>query len=131
MQKKLNGDSQLLYAKGCNINDNDTSGFGEAVAAAKEADIVIITAGEARDMTGEAKSRSNIHLPGVQEALVKAVRQAGKPVIVLISAGRPLVFDRVADNANAILYTWWLGTKGGEAIADVLFAIIIRRANYL
>jgi beta-glucosidase len=121
VQKKVDANTKLLYAKGCNINDDSNDGFGEAVNVAKDADIIIMYVGEARDMTGEAKSRSNIHLPGVQEYLIKEVIATGKPVIVLISAGRPLIFNWTADHANAILYTWWLGTKGAEAIADVLF----------
>jgi beta-glucosidase len=121
VQKKTGADTKMLYAKGCNINDTSHAGFAEAIAVAGNADIVIISVGEARDMTGEAKSRSNIHLPGVQEELVKAVYATGKPMIVLISAGRPLVFNWTADNAAAILYTWWLGTRAGDAIADVLF----------
>ena len=121
IQKKLGPDTKLLYAKGCNINDSITSGFEEAVNIARQSSIVIITVGEARDMSGEAKSRSNIHLPGVQEELVKALVATGKPVIVLISAGRPLIFNWTADNATAVVYTWWLGTAAGEAIADVLF----------
>jgi beta-glucosidase len=72
-------------------------------------------------MTGEAKSRSNIHLPGVQEALIRAIQATGKPVVVLINAGRPLIFNWTSDNVPAILYTWWLGTEAGDAIADVLF----------
>jgi len=110
-----------LYAKGCNINDTNKDGFDEAIAIAKQADVVILSVGEAPDMTGEAKSRSNLHLPGVQEDLVKAIAATGKPVIVLISAGRPLVFNWIADNVPAIVYTWWLGTQAGNAIADVLF----------
>jgi beta-glucosidase len=120
VQKKV-GDNKLLYAKGCNINDSSKTGFDEAISIAKDADIIIMSVGEARDMTGEAKSKSNIHLPGVQEELIKAVTAIGKPVVVLISAGRPLIFNWTADNVPAILYTWWLGTKGAEAIADVLF----------
>jgi beta-glucosidase len=120
VQKKV-GDNKLLYAKGCNINDSSKAGFDEAISIAKDADIVIMSVGEARDMSGEAKSKSNIHLPGVQEELIKAVAATGKPVAVLISAGRPLIFNWTADNVPAILYTWWLGTKGAEAIADVLF----------
>jgi beta-glucosidase len=120
VQKKV-ADNKLFYAKGCNINDSSKAGFAEAVSIAKDADIVIMSVGEARDMTGEAKSKSNIHLPGVQEELIKAVTATGKPVVVLISAGRPLIFNWTADNVPAILYTWWLGTKGAEAIADVLF----------
>ena len=72
-------------------------------------------------MTGEAKSKSSIRLPGVQEDLVKAIVATGKPVVVLMSAGRPLVFNWIADNVPAIVYTWWLGTQAGNAIADVLF----------
>jgi len=120
VQKKVGGD-KLLYAKGCNINDSSKAGFDEAIAIAKDADIVIMSVGEARDMTGEAKSKSNIHLPGVQEELIRAVTAMGKPIVVLISAGRPLIFNWTVDHVPAILYTWWLGTKGAEAIADVLF----------
>ena len=121
VQKKVSNDTKLIYAKGCNINDADKSGFDEAVETAKNADIVIISVGEARDMSGEAKSRSNIHLPGVQEDLIKAVAATGKPIVVMISAGRPLVFNWTSDHVPAILYTWWLGTKAGDAMADVLF----------
>jgi beta-glucosidase len=72
-------------------------------------------------LSGEAKSRSDISIPGVQEELLKALLATGKPVVVLINAGRPLVFSYTADNAPAILYTWWLGCEAGNAIADVLF----------
>jgi beta-glucosidase len=121
IKNKMSGDTKLLYAKGCNINDNSQAGFAEAVSIAGQADVVIIQVGEARDMSGEAKSRSNIHLPGVQEELIKAISATGKPVVVLINAGRPLVFNWTADHVPAILYTWWLGTEAGNAIADVLF----------
>ena len=121
VSRKMGGDSKLLYAKGVAITGEDRSGFAEAIEKAKQAEIVILTVGEARDMSGEAKSRSSIHLPGVQEELVKAVVALGKPTVVLISAGRPLIFNWTADHAPAIVYTWWLGTEGGNAIADVLF----------
>ncbi|MDD2797766.1 MAG: beta-glucosidase BglX [Bacteroidales bacterium] len=115
------GKGNLLYAKGCEVLDTTRTGFAEAIEMAKKADVVVLSIGEKRDMSGEAKSRSNIHLPGVQEELVKAICATGKPVVVLISAGRPLVFNWTADHANAILYTWWLGSEAGNAIADVLF----------
>jgi beta-glucosidase len=105
VQSKLGTASKMLYAKGCGIKDSSRAGFAEAIAAATQSDIVIISVGEARDMSGEAKSRSTIQLPGVQEELIKAVAATGKPIIVLISAGRPLVFNRTADNVPAILYT--------------------------
>jgi len=121
VEKKINADTKLLYAKGCNVNDTVRTGFAEAVAVANEADFVIISVGEARDMSGEAKSRSNIQLPGVQEELIKTVMATGKPVVVMISAGRPLIFNWTADHVPAIVYTWWLGTEAGNAMADVLF----------
>ena len=121
VKNKINKNSTLLYAKGCDVDGNNKDGFAEAIETAKQADIVIISVGERRDMSGEAKSRSNIHLPGVQEELIKAIQATGKPVVVLINAGRPLIFNWTADNVPAILYTWWLGCEAGDAIADVLF----------
>ena len=121
LQNKVGKNTKLLYAKGCEIEGTNKDGFAEAVATAKQADVVILSIGERRDMSGEAKSRSDLHLPGVQEDLVKAVMATGKPVVVLINAGRPLVFNWTADNVPAIVYTWWLGTEAGNAIANVLF----------
>ncbi|MES1160018.1 MAG: glycoside hydrolase family 3 C-terminal domain-containing protein, partial [Bacteroidota bacterium] len=121
MKNKTGAGTKLLYAGGCSIRDTSTAGFAEAVETAKQADIVILSVGEAGNMTGEAKSRSNIHLPGVQEQLIEAIQSTGKPLVVLISAGRPLIFNWTADHVPSILYTWWLGTEAGNAIADVLF----------
>jgi beta-glucosidase len=121
LQNKVGPNTLLLYAKGCEIEGDNRDGFAEAVRIAKQAEIVILSIGERRDMSGEAKSRSNINIPGVQEDLLKELLATGKPVIVLINAGRPLVFNYTSDNANAILYTWWLGSEAGNAIADVLF----------
>ncbi len=121
IQKKVSSTTKLLYAKGCDIDDQNKNGFEEALTAAKDADVIIMSMGEASNWSGEAKSRSNIHLPGVQEELIKAMQATGKPVVVLINAGRPLIFNWTADNVPAILYTWWLGTKAGDAIANVLF----------
>ncbi len=121
IQNKVSSNTKLLYAKGCNINDTSRAGFAEAVEIAGQADVVIMSVGEARGMSGEAKSRSNIHIPGMQEELIKAIHATGKPVVVMVNAGRPLIFDWAADNVPAILYTWWLGTEAGNAIADVLF----------
>jgi beta-glucosidase len=121
LQKKVGKNTKLLYAKGCDIDGDNKDGFAEAVAVAQQADVVILSIGERRDMSGEAKSRSNIDIPGVQEELEKALLATGKPVVVLINAGRPLVFNYTADHAPAILYTWWLGSQAGNAIGDVLF----------
>jgi beta-glucosidase len=121
IQRHVSPGTRLLYAKGCEIDDTSTSGFADAVAIANQADVVIMNVGEAPDMSGEAKSRSNLHLPGVQEDLIRAIRATGKPLVVMISAGRPLIFNWTADHVPAILYTWWLGTRAGNAMADVLF----------
>ena len=121
VRNKVSAGTTLLYAKGCEIEGNNTDGFAEAVKTAKKADVVILSIGERRDMSGEAKSRSDISIPGVQEELLKTLLATGKPVVVLINTGRPLVFNYTADNAPAILYTWWLGSEAGNAIADVLF----------
>lgn len=121
LQNKVGKNTKLLYAKGCEVDGDNKDGFAEAVETAKQADVVILSIGERRDMSGEAKSRSDLHLPGVQEDLVKAIQAIGKPVVVLINAGRPLVFNWTADNVPAIIYTWWLGTEAGNAIANVLF----------
>ena len=121
IQNKVGANTKLLYAKGCEINDSSKAGFEEAIEAAKQADVVIMSVGEASDWSGEAKSRSNIHLPGMQEELVKAIYATGKPIVVLVNAGRPLIFNWAADHVSSILYTWWMGTEAGDAIADVLF----------
>ncbi|KQB38321.1 glycoside hydrolase family 3 N-terminal domain-containing protein [Flavobacterium aquidurense] len=121
LQNKVGKNTKLLYAKGCEVDGDSKDGFAEAVATAKQADVVILSIGERRDMSGEAKSRSDLHLPGVQEDLIKAIQATGKPVVVLVNAGRPLIFNWTADNVPAIVYTWWLGTEAGNAIANVLF----------
>jgi beta-glucosidase len=113
--------TRLLYAQGCDVEGERRDGFAEAVEQARLADVVIVSVGEHAGMSGEAKSRSRIGLPGVQEDLVKALHATGKPIVVLINAGRPLIFNWTADNVQAILYTWWLGSEAGNAIADVLF----------
>jgi beta-glucosidase len=124
IKNQLDKNSTLLYAKGANVDDQDKSMFAEAVETAKKADVVIMTLGEGHAMSGEAKSRSTIHFSGVQEDLLKEIAKTGKPIVLMINAGRPLVFDWAADNIPAIMYTWWLGTEAGNSIADVLFGTV-------
>ena len=121
VKNRLGPGSKLLYAKGCDIEGERRDGFKEAVAVALQADVVVVSVGESASMSGEAKSRARIGLPGVQEDLIKALHATGKPIVVLINAGRPLIFNWTAEHAQAILYTWWLGSEAGNAIADVLF----------
>ncbi len=121
VKNRLGPGSKLLYAKGCDIEGERRDGFKEAVAVALQADVVVVSVGESAGMSGEAKSRARIGLPGVQEELIMALHATGKPIVVLINAGRPLIFNWTAEHAQAILYTWWLGSEAGNAIADVLF----------
>jgi beta-glucosidase len=120
LNSKISKGTKLIYAKGCEISDS-TADFSAAVDAAKNADVVIMALGESYNMSGESKSRTNIHLPGNQEALFEAVKATGRPVVVILMAGRPLIFSKIAEKADAIVYAWWLGAEAGNAIADVLF----------
>ncbi|MDR6371113.1 beta-glucosidase [Chryseobacterium bernardetii] len=124
IKNQLDKNSTLLYAKGCNVDDQDKSQFAEAIETAKKADVVIMTLGEGHAMSGEAKSRSTIGFTGVQEDLLKEIAKTGKPIILMINAGRPLIFNWAADNIPTIVYTWWLGTEAGNSIADVLFGTV-------
>ncbi|MGI4759160.1 MAG: beta-glucosidase BglX [Janthinobacterium lividum] len=120
LDQRLGKQTQLSYAKGCEVLGDSRTGFAQAVETAKNADAVVLTVGEAWDMSGEAKSRTDIHLPGVQEELFQTLKATGKPIIVVVLGGRPLIFNTIADQADAILMAWWPGAEGGHALADVL-----------
>jgi beta-glucosidase len=120
LQKKLGSKIKFSYAEGTGITDSATTGLNQAVNVAKQADAVIMVLGEAGSMTGEAKSRANINLPGNQEALFNAIKATGKKVIVVLMAGRPLIFNDIANKADAIVYAFWLGAETGNALADVI-----------
>ncbi len=111
---------RIVFAKGCDIEGTDRSGFAEAIRLAEESDVVVVAVGEKAMMSGEAAARADLGLPGVQEELVLELCKTGKPVVVVLMNGRPLAIPRIAENAKAILETWWLGTAAGYAISDVL-----------
>jgi beta-glucosidase len=121
IRNKLGTGAKVSYAKGCSIDTMNRSGFPAALDLARRSDVVVVAVGEKANMSGEAASRSTINLPGVQLELVQQLVATGKPVVVVLMNGRPLVFPWIADNAPAILETWFLGTQTGNAIADVLF----------
>ena len=98
-------------------------GFDEAVAVARDADVVVLFLGEEAILSGEAHSRADISLPGAQAELVKRIRSTGKPVVAVIQAGRPLTLSNIINEVDAILFAWHPGTMGGPAIADLLFGI--------
>ena len=121
LENKVGKRTKILYAKGCGVEDKSKEGFADALNVASQAEVIILSIGENFNKSGEAKSKSNLHLPGVQEDLIKELQKTGKPIVILINAGRPLVIDWIADNMPTIVYTWWLGSEAGNAIADVLF----------
>jgi len=111
----------LLYAKGTEIESTSTDGFADAVKAAQAADVVILALGESGDMSGEAGSRANLDLPGNQQQLLEAVAAVGKPVVLVVFSGRPLVLNWAADHLPAIVEAWFPGTEAGHALANVLY----------
>jgi beta-glucosidase len=113
--------ANMQYAKGCELEGTDKSGFAEALRIAAQSEVVVVAVGEKAMISGEATSRTHINLPGVQEELVLELCKTGKPVVVVLMNGRPVVIPAIADKATAILETWWLGTETGNAIADVLW----------
>jgi beta-glucosidase len=125
IKAKVSPATKINYAKGCEIDGGSADGIAAAVNIARESDVAIIAAGEAAGMSGEAASRSSLDLPGRQLELIQAVQRAmqgtAKPVVVVLMNGRPLAINWVAENVPAILETWFAGTQGGNAIADVLF----------
>jgi beta-glucosidase len=121
IEKAVSPNTTVLYAKGCNILDDSVQLFDQAVSIASKADVVIMAVGESAQMSGEAYSRANINIPGIQEELIKAVAKTGKPIVILLMNGRPLTIHWISTNIPSIVETWFLGTQAGNAIADVLF----------
>jgi len=111
----------VTYAQGCDAACTSDSGFGEAVSAARTADVTVVVVGEPAADSGEASSRSQIGLPGQQLRLVQAIAATGKPYVVVLMNGRPLTIGWLAAHAPALLESWYPGTEGGNAVADVLF----------
>ena len=111
---------EVIHVKGADIDGSDTSGFAEAVAAAREADAVVLFIGESAAMSGEASSRTNIDLPGMQQQLAEAVQAAGKPVVAVVFSGRALTLEPLSKTVPAIVAAWFPGVEAGNAIADVL-----------
>jgi beta-glucosidase len=111
----------LVVAEGSGAEQSIAGGIDKAVAAAQQADIVVLAIGESQGMSGEAQSRTEIVVPEPQQRLAEAVAAVGKPVVVVLKHGRALALQGAVANAQAILATWFLGTETGNAIADVLF----------
>jgi beta-glucosidase len=121
IKSAVSSNTTVLYAKGCEVDSNTPEDFTTALNVARQGDVVVMVIGESGNMTGEAHSRASIGIPGNQVALLKEIKKLGKPVVVLLSNGRPLTIPWVAENINGIVETWFLGTEAGNAVADVLF----------
>lgn len=103
--------------------DKSKSQFKKAIAAAKNSDVIVFVSGEEAILSGEAHSRANIDLPGVQEELIKELAKTGKPIVLVIMAGRPITINHIIDDVNAVVMSWHPGTMGGEALREVIFGI--------
>jgi len=112
---------ELLYAQGTTARGTSETGFAAALDAAKRADVVLMALGEPRSMEGEAQSRSSLDLPGNQLQLLQAVVAVGKPVVLIVFSGRPLILNWPAEHVPAILQAWKPGVEAGPALAAVLF----------
>ncbi len=141
IKKSIGSNGKIIYAKGADISSDSmlvarSNALGieiekdqrspetmiaEAVKAAQASEVVVAVVGEAADMSGEASSRSDIGIPESQMALLKALKQTGKPLVILVLNGRPLTLNWEAENADALLDIWFGGTETGNAVADVLF----------
>jgi beta-glucosidase len=113
--------ANVVYARGASPASESTSGFGEAERAAAGADAVLLVVGEGGDMSGEARSRGFIGLPGGQQPLFERLQKLGKPLVVVLMNGRALAIPELAEHAAAILEVWQLGHEMGNAVADVVF----------
>jgi len=124
MRKFLGDSVAISYVRAMETTrSGSTDGFDEALVAAAESDAVVVFLGEESILSGEAHSRADISLPGNQADLVQALHETGKPVVVVIQAGRPLTLGNIIDHSDAILFAWHPGTMGGPAITDILFGV--------
>ena len=124
IKKKVEGKVKVNYAKGCDLIGDSKKDFTEAIRAAQSSDAVILVVGGSRKTGGEGVDRSALDLYGVQNELIEAIHQTGKPVIAVLINGRPLSINYLAEHIPSILETWYLGMHSGDAIADAIFGDI-------
>ena len=117
---EFGGEAELRYAMGCKPQGNDRSGFAGALDVVRWSDVVIVCLGEMLTWSGENASRSTIALPQIQEELVKELKEAGKPIILVLSNGRPLELNRMEPLCDAILEIWQPGINGARSMAGIL-----------
>ncbi|MEH7545829.1 beta-glucosidase BglX, partial [Neobacillus vireti] len=120
LKSKFVNQSNLLFAEGCRVDSEMEGGIEEALQQAKQADVIILALGENSVMSGEAASRMDIELPEAQRKLAEEMIKLGKPTVLVLTNGRPLVLEWFDKNVDAIVETWFLGSEAGHAITDVL-----------
>lgn len=125
--KEMYGDKvNILYEQGLKFSrDRDVSGFAKAVATARKADVIVAVVGEEAILSGEAHCLTDIDLKGAQSELITELKKTGKPLVLIVMAGRPLTIEREVDLSDAVLYAFHPGTAGGPAIADLLFGKVV------
>lgn len=126
IKAKVSAETQIHYARGCDVMQPSTEGFAEAVAAAQKAEIAIVVVGDKAGLTddctsGEARDRAELCLPGVQGELVRAIYETGTPIVLVMVNGRPVSLGWIAEKVPAIVEAWFPSEEGANAIADVLF----------
>lgn len=121
IQSALGDGAPLTHVRGCPMRGDEGTDIPAAVAAARDADVVVLVVGEGADLSGEARSRAFLGLPGRQQELAAAVAATGTPIVCALLTGRPLVIPRLAERAGALLVAWHGGIRAGRAVADLLF----------
>jgi beta-glucosidase len=119
-QKEYAGKATLHYAKGCDFEGNNESGFEEAIAVAQKSEVIIFCMGEMKKWSGENASRSTIALPPIQEKLMSALKKLGKPIVLVLSSGRPVELGNLEKMADAMLEIWQPGIAGGSPLAGIV-----------
>lgn len=120
LENEFKNKAQLIYAEGCDFDGDDKSGFAEAKTLASDVDAIIVCLGEKAQWSGENASRSTIALPQIQEELVTELKKTGRPIILLLSSGRPLELNRLEKISDAMLQIWQPGIAGGNPIAGII-----------
>ena len=118
--------TQVHYAKGCDVNSTSTDGFAAAVEAARQAEVAVVVVGDKAGLipectSGEFRDSAHLTLPGVQQALVEAILATGTPVVLVLVTGRPYAIPQLVDAAPAVVQAWLPGAEGAPALAEVLF----------
>ena len=121
VSKLLGNSTNVTFDNGVDFTTSKADQMQTAINHARNADVIVAVMGERENMTGEAASQTNIDLPAVQKEFLAELKKLGKPIVLVLMNGRPLTLSWENDNMDAILETWYSGTRGGDAIAQTLF----------